>query len=110
MISTVQSEQIVLNNTFPNRREVPPLLETSLLLKEYEPSTIDRTMVLFIDETYTLKIYDFTDHRTGHAELLIEYDLMPVFRQRFGNKKSSNTFYNTTEYDEMLGLSPQDIY
>lgn len=106
--------EMILSEDTPGRENLPPLRDMWVLLKEHELNTVDRTLVMFIDEVYMLKIIDFTDHKTGAAQLLFTKDLMPVFNTWFGSYASGNNSGNVDsakEYSAYTGsLKPQDVF
>ena len=88
----------VLSGGFENTFTYNPLKEMTLLLKEHNDFSLDRTMLMFIDETYYLNIVDFTDHNTKQYKLLYRRDLLRIINNKFGSGANTSKCLNTKIY------------
>lgn len=92
-------------------RNRPPLREMYVLLNEHQIGTIDRTMIMHIDEEYFLEIIDFTDHRAKQFEILESINLLNVINTWFmNNHNASLNRDNFTENKEFKALTPVDLH
>jgi hypothetical protein len=79
-------------------RNRPALREMYVMINENEISSVDRTILMIINEEYVLKIVDFTDHVARAFEVLAQLNLLDVINVWFrGVHNTSDSNDNSTD-------------